>query len=214
MASKILVVDDHSVVRQGIVRILESASELDVKCDEAGNARDALKMLADNSYSVVLLDISLGDTSGLDLLEQLHRTMPKLHVFILSMYSEEQYAMRAISMGAAGYLTKESAAEELVAAVASVLAHGRYISPSLANRLADHASNQDKSNKAPHEFLSHREMQILQLIGSGKSPSKIADKLFLSVKTVSTYRTRLLSKLGLQTTPELIKYAIDNKLTE
>ncbi len=209
--NKVLVVDDHSIVRCGIVRILEENSELNVACDEATTSQEAMTKLLSDKYQAALLDISLNGESGLDLLCQMRRAQPSLPVLIVSMHPEEQYARHAFSLGAAGYLSKHSSPDTFVDAVSHILSGKRYISPTLASYLADCLD--DKTPLRPHEKLSPRELQVLLMIGNGKSSSEIADTLFLSVKTISTYRFNTLKKLGMKTTAELMKYAILNKLT-
>ncbi|MBW2184918.1 MAG: response regulator transcription factor [Deltaproteobacteria bacterium] len=209
--NKILVVDDHSIVRHGIIRILEEKSELNAVCDGATTSQETMTKLLASKYQAVLLDISLAGESGLDLLCQIRQALPSLPVLIVSMHPEEQYAMPALRLGAAGYLTKVSAPDVFVDAVSLVLSGKRYISATVAECLADNLNSNNKSLPT-HEDLSPRELQVLLMIGSGKSPTEIGNELALSVKTISTYRSSLLKKMGLKTTAELIKYAIVNKL--
>lgn len=208
---KILVVDDHAVVRQGIISILERSLTSTFSCDEATTALEAEAKLETGKYSVVLLDLTMPGMSGLDLLDKLHRERPGLPVLVLSMHPEEQYAVRALSLGSAGYLTKESAPAELVLAVNRILAGGRYISSSLAERLADCLVS-GKQTSLPHEVLSDRERQVLLLIGAGKVPKQIAAEIGISEKTVSTYRSRILVKLELSSTTEIIRYVLKHNL--
>ena len=207
---KILVVDDHTIVRRGVVRILEQSADLEAACDEAANAQEATRLAATGVYALALLDISLPGVSGLELLKTLHRDHPKLPILMLSMYPEDQYAIRALTLGAVGYLTKESAPEDLVAAVHKVLSGGRYISAALAERMAAHLGSGSRKGSLPHEELSNREFEVLRLIGAGRTPAQIAEELFLSVKTVSTYRSRILQKMGLSNNAELMSYALKN----
>lgn len=209
----ILIVDDHAILRKGVIRSLED-TRLGITCDEASNGEEALRKTASRKYDMVLLDISLPGRSGLDVLKQLNREQPSLPVVMLSMYPEEDYAIRALSLGACGYLTKESASEEIEAAVQKVLSGGRYISPSLAETVAVHLGSGLDKGALPHDALSSRESQFLRMIGSGKTPSQIADELTLSIKTVSTYRSRVLTKLKLSNNAELIKYAIKHGLAD
>ncbi|GFO66873.1 DNA-binding response regulator [Geomonas limicola] len=209
----ILIVDDHAILRKGVIRSLED-TRLGISCDEASNGEEALKKVASRKYDMVLLDISLPGRSGLDVLKQLNREQPALPVVMLSMYPEEDYAIRALSLGACGYLTKESASDEIEAAVQKVLSGGRYISPSLAETVAVHLGSGLDKGALPHDALSSREAQFLRMIGSGKTPSQIADELSLSIKTVSTYRSRVLTKLKLSNNAELIKYAIKHGLAD
>jgi len=206
---KVLMIDDHAVVRLGLRAILEEADP-GVEVAEAGTAQEGLAWLHDKPADAVVLDIGLPDRNGLDVLKRLHQEWPRLPVLILSMYSEDQYGLRMMKAGAAGYLTKASAAEHLVRAVKRVLAGGRYVSPALAEQLAGvFAGDIDKE---PHQMLSDREYQIFQMIASGKTVSEIARELFLSVKTVSTHRTRILEKTGMKTNAELTHYAFEKNL--
>jgi DNA-binding NarL/FixJ family response regulator len=206
---KVLMIDDHAVVRLGLRAILEEADP-GVEVAEAGTAQEGLAWLHDNPADAVVLDIGLPDRNGLDVLKRIHQEWPRLPVLILSMYSEDQYGLRMMKAGAAGYLTKASAAEHLVRAVKRVLAGGRYVSPALAEQLAGvFAGDIDKE---PHQMLSDREYQIFQMIASGKTVSEIARELFLSVKTVSTHRTRILEKTGMKTNAELTHYAFEKNL--
>ena len=208
---KALIADDHAVVRRGMKEVLEESGQILVK-GEAANAREVLERVRKEAWDVVVLDINLPGRSGLELLEDLKRERPKLPVLILTIYSEEQYALRALRAGAAGYLTKEAAPEKLVEAVNKVVQGGRYVSPSLAERLASMV--QAGFEKAPHERLSDREFQVFRLLSAGKTVTQIAGTMNLSVKTISTYRTRVLEKLGMSTNAELTQYAIHNGLVE
>jgi len=206
---KVLMIDDHAVVRLGLRAILEEADP-GVEVAEAGTAQEGLAWLHDNPADAVVLDIGLPDRNGLDVLKRIHQEWPRLPVLILSMYSEDQYGLRMMKAGAAGYLTKASAAEHLVRVVKRVLAGGRYVSPALAEQLAGvFAGDIDRE---PHQMLSDREYQIFQMIASGKTVSEIARELFLSVKTVSTHRTRILEKTGMKTNAELTHYAFEKNL--
>jgi DNA-binding NarL/FixJ family response regulator len=207
---KILIADDHAVVRRGVREILEEAP-LGLAVDEAGSAGETLKAVRDNTYDIVLLDISFPDGSGLDVLRQIRTNCPSTRVLLLSMYPEEQYAQRALRLGASGYLTKDSAPDELVNAIQRVAVGGKYITQALAERLADEIGMQVEKNR-PHETLSDREFQVLTRLGAGKSIHAIAAELSLSPKTVSTYRSRLLEKLKLKTTADIIHYVIENRL--
>jgi two-component system, NarL family, invasion response regulator UvrY len=208
---KILVVDDHEVVRDGIKSILGEISGENV-FGEAGTAAEALKLAAEQQWDVAILDISLAGRNGLELLRDLQIVRPSFKVLILTMHSEEQYARRAFKAGAAGYLTKDSARSELISAVLKVIKGGRYVSSALAEKLVlDMGRDADKPL---HESLSDREFEVLRLIASGKTVREIADFLSLSDKTVSTYRGRILEKTGMKTSAELTHYAITNKLVE
>ena len=208
---RVLIADDHAVVRRGIRDVLEESKDIRVS-GEASNAREVLEQLSQRPSDVVVLDINLPGRSGLDLLEDLHRERPELPVLILTVYSEEQYALRALKSGAAGYLTKETVPEKLVEAVKKVVQGGRYITPTLAERLASMVRTGFEG--APHDLLSEREFRVFRQISVGKSVTEIADEMHLSVKTVSTYRARALEKLGLKSNAELTQYAIRNGLVE
>ena len=208
---KILIVDDHEVVRDGVKRILGEQSEK-VSFGEAGTIPEALRLAGEDDWDVAILDLSLGDRSGLELLEQLKLIRPKLPVLIMSMHKERQYARRALRGGAAGYLTKDSSRAELLKAVNRVIEGGRYISASLAEMvIVDLERGKDGP---PHEALSNREYEVMRLIASGKTVVEIAGLLFLSDKTISTYRARILAKMDMKTNAELTHYAILNKLTD
>ena len=208
---KILIADDHRIVREGLKQILAETPDM-IVADEANNAQEVLKKIWDNDYDVLLLDISMPGRSGLDILKQLKSDRPKLSVLVLSMYSEEQYALRALRAGASGYMTKESAPDELIEAIRKVSTGRKYISPSVAEKLAFSLESGDE--KPPQETLSDREFQVMCMIASGKTIKAIADDLSLSVKTVSTYRARILEKMRMKNNAELTHYAIQNKLVE
>lgn len=210
---KVLIVDDHPLVRKAVALLLTGAPELKAACDEASNAREAARMAARNRYQLVVLDIGLPGTSGLDLLKSLRRDHPALPVVILTMYPEDQYGLRALSLGAAGYLTKESAPDELVVAARKALSGGRYVSSSLAERLVVRLSGSGRHD-LPHEALSDRQFEVLRLTAQGMSPAQISDRLCLSVKTISTYRSSLLKKMGMRNVAELVNYAIRNHMVE
>jgi two-component system, NarL family, invasion response regulator UvrY len=212
--AKILVVDDHAIVRKGVIQVLGDDTELQADCDQAASAQDAARMVAARRYDMALLDISLPGVGGLELLKTMRRECPKLPILILSMYPEDQFAIRALTLGAAGYLSKESAPEDLLLAARKVLAGGRYISAALAERMAAHLAAGAKPGTAPHEDLSDREFAVLRLIGTGRTPVQIAAELFLSAKTVSTYRSRILKKLALKTNADLVHYALKNCLAD
>jgi len=206
---KILIADDHSVVRAGLRQILSGVPDMTI-VDEAGSAYEAIDKIRKNDYSVIVLDISMPGKSGLDALKEIKNEYPSLHVLMLSMYPEDQYAIRVLRSGASGYMTKDSAPEELVTAIRTVAAGRKYISPLLAEKLAFNLDEDTK--KEPHEMLSDREYQVLCMIASGKTASEIADQLSLSVKTISTYRSRILEKMNLKNNAELTNYAIKNSL--
>ncbi len=206
---KVLIADDHAVVRRGVREILEEAL-LGIAVDEAGSASETLKAVRDKAYDIVLLDISFPDGNGLDVLRQIRSHGPSTRVLLLSTYSEEQYARRALRSGAAGYLTKDRAPDELIDAIRKVAAGGKYITQSLAERLADEIGAE--TQQAPHETLSDREFQIMIHLAAGKSVGEIAAELALSPKTVSTYRSRVLEKLNVKTTAEIVRYVLENQL--
>jgi DNA-binding NarL/FixJ family response regulator len=206
---KVLIADDHAVVRRGVREILEDAP-LGLFVEETSSASETLKAVRDNAYDIVLLDISFPDGSGLDVLRQICLQCPQTRVLLLSMYPEEQYAQRALRLGASGYLTKDSTPNELVIAIQKVAVGGKYITQALAERLADEIG--EEIQKAPHETLSDREYQVLTHLGGGMSIHAIAAELSLSPKTVSTYRSRLLKKLNLKTSADIIHYVIENRL--
>ena len=209
--SRILIADDHAIVRKGLKETLEE--ELGPTASgEASNGREVLEQVWKQEWDLVLLDIGMEGRSGLEVLEEIRKARPKLPVLILTMYPEAQFAVRAIRQGAAGYINKQSAPEELVVAVKKVLAGGRYVSAALAEQLATEL--QGETAKAPHDALSNRELQVMRLIATGKSLKEIADDLAISVKTVGTYHTRLLQKLGMKSDVEITRYALLNKLVQ
>lgn len=206
---KVLIADDHAVVRAGLKQMLAGNPDISI-VDEVDNGFDAVDKVRRNDYSVVVLDIAMPGKSGLDALKEIKLERPSLPVLMLSMYPEDQYAIRVLRSGASGYLTKECVPDELATAVRVVSQGRKYISPSLAERLA---VNLDvESTQEPHELLSDREYQVLCMLASGKSPSEIAHDLAISAKTVSTYRTRILEKMQLKNNAELTSYAIQYHL--
>ncbi|HTJ45156.1 MAG TPA: response regulator transcription factor [Kofleriaceae bacterium] len=207
---RVLLVDDHPVVRKGMKAILEDHLPA-VSVEEAGDGDSALATLeAKQPFDAVVLDLSMPGRSGIDLLAEIKHRQPKLPVLIMSLHGEEQFAVRALRAGASGYLTKAAAPDQLVAAVTKIMRGGRYVSEALAERLAADVSGQNVA--APHERLSDREFDVMRGIASGKQVSEIAEEMHLSVKTVSTYRTRLLEKMGMTTNAELTRYAIEQGL--
>ena len=206
---KILIADDHPVVRQGIKQILAETRDL-VVADEAASGQEVMKKVMKNDYDVILLDISMPERNGLDILRELKSKKPKPAVLILSIYPEDQYAVRVLKLGAAGYLTKESAPEELISAIRKVAQGRKYISATLAEKLA--IDLEINAEKPPHENLSDREYQVLCMLASGKRLKDIGDDLNLSIKTISTYRTRILEKMKMGNNAELIRYALQNNL--
>jgi two-component system, NarL family, invasion response regulator UvrY len=208
---KILLADDHTVVRHGLKQILADEFKRAV-FGEARNAQEALDLVWKENWDVVVLDITMPGRSGLEVLREIKKSNPKLPVLVLSMHPENQFAVRVLKRGAAGYMTKESAANELVGAIKKVLTGGRYVSASLAEKLATYLASDNQ--RPPQELLSDREFQVLRLIASGKIVSEIAKELSLSVKTISTYRTRILEKMGLRNNAELMHYAMQHQLVE
>ena len=208
---RVLIADDHAVVRQGLIQILGDTPEMMV-AGEATTGQEALDQVRAEAWDVVVLDISLPDRSGLDVLKELRAERPTVPVLVLSMYPEDQYALRVLRAGAAGYLTKDSAAAELVKAIRQVVRGGRYVSACLAEKLAFEIGTD--ARRLPHETLSDREFQVLGLLAAGKSVKEIAAELSLSAKTVSTYRARLLEKMHLRTTAELMYYALQHHLLD
>jgi DNA-binding NarL/FixJ family response regulator len=208
---RVLIADDHAIVRQGLRQILSDTPDLTV-AGEAENGVQAVNMVRAGEWDVVLMDVSMPDRNGIDALKLIKKEFPRLPVLILSMYPEEQYAIRALKAGAAGYLTKQSAPELLVTAIRQVASGKKYVSPSLAEELAN-AIGED-SERPAHEKLSDREYQTLCMISSGKTPTEIAEALNLSVKTVSVYRARLLEKMNLRNNAELTHYGLKHGLAE
>lgn len=206
---KILIADDHSIVRKGLKQVLADTADM-VVSDEAASTEEALEKALGGDFDVVVLDISMPGRGGLDALKQIKSQKPKLPVLILSMYSEEQYALRVLKAGAAGYLTKESAPDELIGAIRKVSKGMKYVSAHLAEEIA-FALDAD-ADRPIQETLSDREFQVLCMIASGKTTREIADELSLSIKTVSTYRLRVLEKMRMKNNAELTHYAIKNKL--
>lgn len=205
---RVLLVDDHAIVRNGVRLML--SSEIDIMVDgEAANAQDALHLARERDFNVALVDIAMPGKNGLELLRMLRAEKPKLAVLILSTYSEEVYAVRALKLGAAGYLTKDSPAAALVAAVRKAASGGKYLSPALTEKIADLIGGGGTSS---HEALSNRELEVLKMIAAGESLVNIANTLHLSPNTVTTYRTRILEKMGMTSNAELTRYAIENGL--
>ncbi|WP_256079162.1 response regulator transcription factor [Massilia sp. YIM B04103] len=208
---KVFIADDHAIVREGLKQILADTKDI-VVAGEAENGLDAVKLFRKSGCQVLLLDISMPDRSGIEVLKQVKKEKPELAVLMLSMHREDQYAIRSLKAGAAGYLTKQSAPKELVTAIRQVASGLKYISPALAQELANHVGEDHEA--ALHEALSDREYQTLTMIASGKTVGTIAKELSLSVKTVSEYRARLLVKMKLKNSAELTHYAIKNQLIE
>ena len=206
---RVFIADDHAIVREGLKQILSETSDM-VVASEAADSQEVLDKVLQESCDVVLLDIAMPGRGGMDTLVQIKRERPDLPVLMLSMYPEEQYAMRALRAGASGYLTKGSAPEELIEAIRKVSQGGKYVTSSLAETLASYLEK--GIQKTVHEMLSDREYQVMLMIASGKTVKEIADELSLSVKTISTNRTRMLNKMGMKTNAEITYYAIKEGL--
>ena len=206
---RVLIVDDHAILRRGLRALLSDAFR-EAAFGEASNAEQALEQLGKKAWDVALLDITLPGKSGLDLLKELKAARPRLPVLVLSVHPEDQFAIRALMAGAEGYLTKDSAPEELVKAVRKILDGGRYVSPTLAEKLALRVGKD--LTRTPHETLSDREYEVMCRIASGRTVKEIAEELSLSSKTISTYRARILEKLGVKNSAEITQYAIRNRL--
>ena len=206
---RILIVDDHPVVRKGLREIIEETPDMVVTA-EAGSGNEALEKIRKGDFDVAVLDISLPGRSGLDVLEKIKHENPELPVLVLSMHPEEQYAIRTLKAGASGYLTKETAPDELIEALQRISKRRKYISPSLAEKLAYELELD--SERPFHETLSDREYEVMRMIASGKTVKEIAAELFLSTKTVTTYRSRILYKMRMKNNAELIHYALKNHL--
>ncbi|HYC42120.1 MAG TPA: response regulator transcription factor [Noviherbaspirillum sp.] len=209
---RILIADDHAIVREGLKQILADTKDM-VVAGDAENGNDAIKLARRGDSDVLLLDISMPDKSGIEVLKQVKKESPKIAVLMLSMHREDQYAIRSLKAGASGYLNKQSAPAELVDAIRQVAAGRKYISPALAQELANQVGDENRETP-PHETLSDREYQTLIMIASGKTVSDIAAELTLSVKTISMYRSRLLQKMKMRHNAELTHYAIKNHLVE
>ena len=208
---RILIADDHAIVRQGLKQVLlEEFHQATIA--EASTGQSVLELVRTQTWSIVILDIHLPDKNGVEVLKEVKMVKPDLPVVVLSLSPEDQYGIRVLRAGGSGYLTKESAPEELVAAVKKVVGGGRYVSSSLAEQLAARIAPQ--GDGPAHQSLSDRELEVLEHLGSGKTVTDIADSLALSVKTVSTYRSRLLEKLRLKTTADLIRYAFEHGLSQ
>jgi DNA-binding NarL/FixJ family response regulator len=206
---KVIIVDDHLIVREGLKQIISDTSDISV-VEEASNGQEAINKIRNNDCDVLLLDISMPGRSGLEILKEIKSELPKLSILILTMHPEEQYAVRVLRAGASGYLTKESAPDELIEAIRKVSDGGKYISSTLAEKLAFNL--EIDTGKPFHQTLSDREFEVMCMISSGKTVTEIADEMSLSVKTISTYRTRILDKMRMKTNAELTYYSIKNDL--
>jgi DNA-binding NarL/FixJ family response regulator len=208
---KILIADDHAIVRRGLMQILLEGFP-GVVFGEASNGHEVLQQIREQKWSLLTLDIGMPDRSGIDLLEDIQLSNSQLPVLVLSIHPEDQYARRVLRAGASGYLRKDTAPLELTNAVRKILRGGRYVSPTLGEKLASDLFTKSSSTELKHELLSNRELEVLRMMATGKTVTTIADSLTLSSKTVSTYRGRILEKMGLTTTAELIRYAIEHNL--
>ena len=208
---KVLIVDDHAIVRKGLAQILEEASEIATVL-EADSGSSALHKLEETVFDVVVLDLNMPDMSGFQVLEQMKSRYPDVPVLVLSMHAEDQYGVRVLKAGASGYIAKGSAPSDMLEAIRRVASGGKFISPGLAEHLLTAINHPDDG--PPHTALSDREFQVLRMISKGQTPTEIADQLALSVKTISTYRRRVLEKLGLRTTADLVQYALKHDLIE
>lgn len=208
---RIFIADDHPIVRQGLKQMITETQDM-VVANEASNGQELLNKIKEGDYDVVVLDITMPGRDGVDVLRELKNERPRLPVLMLSIHPEEQYALRALKAGASGYLTKESAPDELVAAIRKVSRGGKYVSPALAEKLAFELET--GRDQAPHEALSNREYQVMCMIASGKTVMEIAQELSLSEKTISTYRTRILEKMIMKNNAQLTHYAIKNQLVD
>lgn len=206
---RILIADDHTVVRRGLKQILLEEFP-SAHIEDVSDAEEMVRKVMSSSWDVVVSDLSMPGRSGLDALQQIKHSYPNLPVLILSIHPEEHYALRVLKAGASGYLSKDTASDELVKAVKKVLLGKKYISPTVAENLADTLSS--GAEKLPHEALSDREFDVMKQLAAGKSVSEIADMLSLSVTTISTYRARVMTKMNLKTNPDLTKYALEHKL--
>jgi two-component system, NarL family, invasion response regulator UvrY len=208
---KIFIADDHELVREGLKKILKEEHDIKV-VDEADNGDEVLDKIQKIECDIILLDMNMPGKSGLDLIKELKTKLPNLHILVLSIYPEEKYALRSLKAGASGYITKDSAIEELVSAIRRIHDRGRYVSATLADKLASQIDS--NSDLLPHERLSDRELQIMCMIASNKSVKEIANELYLSISTVNTYRSRIQEKMNMKTDIELTHYAIYNNLVE
>ena len=207
---KILIADDHSLIRKGLKHILLEEYP-SAKIEETADAEGVIKKMMTGGWNLVVCDLNMPGRSGLDVVQFMKQNFPEIPVLLLSMYPEEQYAIRALKTGAAGYLSKDTAPEELVKAVRTILMGRKYISLSTAEKMAD-GLLEESNGKPPHELLSHREFEVFQLLSSGQSVSDIAKKISLSITTVSTHRSKILAKKGMKSNAGLIRYALENKL--
>lgn len=208
---RVLLADDHAIVRAGLKEILADTGDIEV-AGEAANGQEVLARVSAQDFDVAVLDMSMPGRNGIELIKLVKAEKPKLRILVLSMHSEEQYAVRALKAGASGYLSKDSAADELVAAIRRIAGGGAYVTPETAERLALGAA--PRAEAAPHTLLSDREFQVFRMIARGAAVGEIARELSLSVKTISTHKTRILEKMGLANQAELIRYALEHHLLD
>jgi len=208
---RILIVDDHAIIREGLMRIIQSEKDMEV-AGSVKNASEAINELSGHPVDVVILDVNMPGRSGLDIIKDIKKLQPKAAVLMLSMYSEERFAIRALKAGASGYLTKDMATEEVISAIRIIHSGRRYITATLAESMANNL--QETSEKNPHDCLSDREFEVMCMIGAGKSVNEIAEVLSLSSRTVSTYRSRILIKMNLPNTSRIMQYAISKGLVD
>ncbi|HEX9657725.1 MAG TPA: response regulator transcription factor [Bacteroidota bacterium] len=208
---RVFIADDHALIREGLKKILKEESDM-VVVGEASRAGEVVDILGETTVDIIVLDISMPDRSGLELLKDIKHLYPKIHVLMLSIHPEDRFAIRALKAGAAGYVTKESASDELVKAIRRVVLGGKYVSANLAEHLASELNV--TSEKPPHQTLSDREYEVMCLLASGKTLKQIAENLTLSLSSVNTYRSRILHKMNMTSSAELMHYAINNRLVD
>jgi len=209
---RVLIADDHTLLREGLRQLLSATADIRVE-GEAANGDEALALIKANDYDLAVLDMSMPGVSGIELIKRVRLEKPRLRVLILSMHGEAQYAARALRAGASGYVTKDAASAQLVGAIRKVAAGGVHISDAAAAQLVAAQGGAAAGEAAPHTRLSNREFEVFRLLVTGLGPTEIADRLHLSVKTVSTHKTRILGKMGMESTADLVRYAVENKLS-
>jgi DNA-binding NarL/FixJ family response regulator len=210
---RVLLADDHTLVREGLRHLLQATADIRVE-GEAATGDEALALAKANDYDLAVLDMSMPGVSGIELIKRLRLERPRLRLLVLSMHGEEQYAVRALKAGASGYVTKDSASAQLVGAIRKVAGGGMHISEAVAAQLVGAAGGKSASGDAlPHSRLSNREFEVFRLLVAGEGPTGIAARLHLSVKTVSTHKTRILEKMRMESTADLVRYAVENKLS-
>lgn len=208
---RIVIADDHEIVRAGLKQIIADEEDMEV-AGESNSGEKLIELIKKNDYDVVLLDLKMSGMNGIEVMKHIKVMKPEIPVIVLSMHAEDQYAVRTIKAGASGYITKETAGDNLIAAIRKVVSGGKYISPTLAETLAESIAS--GGSELPHEHLTDREFQVMCMIASGKTVSEIGAELFLSVKTISTYRQRILEKMNMKNNSELTHYVIKNNLLD